>query len=691
MSNPEDVTRLKGRRLQVVVFLILGVFTFALYSRTYDYALALERDATYSFFLFDRQFLLNFLSLPGGLLAYAVRFLAQFYEYTWLGALVISVLVVGFGLLLHRLLRRLLDGAALFCALLPCILVATALNDVVVGIVTGLGVSMCAFLIYLCVPKGAVRRLYALLAIPALYLLSGGFFWLFALWVITAEWLEGRRPANLIWQFLFTAAAIATPVVAWRWLFLVTLRGAFLGPTVLATLGRPPLPALLVYGYLGSLPFWARAFARVRPAPAAGWNRRFLAGAAVLALLAVALQWVCYDANLNEFTEYRELYKQKRWDDILQKGQTASSEELMTQFFINCALYHKGRLLDELFRYRQAWGARGLILNSPDMYYVGTPENDLDRAMFNSDLFFEMGNVNAALMYAYNQMIVKGETYENVKRVAECAMVRGNYAWAMKFLTMLKRTLFHRAEALRYEALLADPKAREAYFAEQRSRLPTVELPIEQANFIPALSLLKSDPHNRMAFDYLTAWCLLDRQSLPMLAENVGSLKAAGYDYIPLALQESLLALETMSGRSLAPQGFRFDQGIVARFNAFTAKLRQSQGDSAAERALAQAFAGTFMVYAKFISPEPTVSYASAQMAVAKELRALGRTAEAIAHYEYALWINPGSAEAHAALAEMLKSQGRLEEAAFHEREAKSLAKTAAPQPAGVWESRTTP
>jgi tetratricopeptide (TPR) repeat protein len=691
MGNSEEVTRLKERRLQVVVFLILGVFTFSLYSWTYDYALALERDTTYSFFLFDRQFLLNFLSLPGGPLAYAVRFLAQFYEYTWLGALVVSALVAGFGLLLHRVLRRLMDGAALFCALLPCIVVATAMSDVVVSIVTGLVVSTCAFLIYLCVPKGAVRRLYALLAIPALYLLSGGFFWLFALWVIAAEWLEGRRPASLVWQFLFTAAAVATPVVAWRWLFMVTLRGALLGPTALATLGRPLLPALLVYGYLVSLPFWARAFARVRPAPTAGWNRRFLAGAAVLALLAVALQWVCYDANLNEFTEYRELYKQKRWDDILQKGQTASSEELMTQFFINCALYHKGRLLDELFRYRQDWGARGLILNPPDMYYVGTPENDLDRAMFNSDLFLEMGSVNAALMYAYNQMIVKGETYENVKRVAECAMVRGNYAWAMKFLTMLERTLFRRAEALRYEALLADPKAREAYFAEQRSRLPTVELPIEQANFIPALSLLKSDPHNRMAFDYLTAWCLLDRQSLPMLAENVGCLKAAGYDYIPLALQEGLLELETMSGRSLAPKGFGFDQGTVARFNAFVAKLRQSQGDSADERALAQAFAGTFMAYAKFISPAPTISYAFAQMAVAKELRALGRTAEAIAHYEYALWINPASAEAHAALAEMLKSQGRLEEAAFHEREANSLAKTVAPQPAGIWETRNPP
>ena len=119
-------------------------------------------------------------------------------------------------------------------------------------------------------------------------------------------------------------------------------------------------------------------------------------------------------------------------------------------------------------------------------------------------------------------------------------MVKGEYALAMKYLTMLERTLYHRAYAREYKALLADPKARDLHFAEQRSHLPTVELSLGGASFIPPLSLLKSDPHNRMAFDYLMAWCLLDAQSFPMLAENVGGLKDAGYNYIPVHVQEGL-------------------------------------------------------------------------------------------------------------------------------------------------------
>lgn len=696
MRNPEDPAAPKDRKLQGVAFLILGVMTFLLYSRTYDYVVVSQRDTASSFFLFDREFLLGFLWLPGGLLTWAGRFFAQFSEYTWLGALAISVLVVAFGFLLYRALRRFMGAAALFFALLPCILLATELSDGVINTALGLIAGTLAFLIYLHLPKGAVRRLYALLATPALYLLSGGYFWLFAGWVIAAEWLEGRRFANWTWSFLFAALAFATPVAARRWLFVVPLRSAFLQPTVFFQPGRPPTPAMVVYGYLALLmpavllckrwvlPFWERAFARARPAPAAGRRLRFVAAgaaAALLAVLTVDLQWVCYDANLSDYAEYRELYRQKRWDDILQRAETTASPGLMKQFFINCALYHKGRLLDELFRYRQAWGARGLILNSPDQHYIGTSTNDLDREMFNSDLFFEMGNANAALMCAYDQMVVQGETYDNVRRVAECNMVRGNYAWAMKFLTMLKRTLFHRGEALRYEALLADPKARDEYFAERRSRLPTVELPLELPGFIPALGLLKSNPHNRMACDYLMAWCLLDRASLPMLAESVGGLRAAGYDHIPLALQEGLLALQAMSGRPLAPPGFRFDREVAARFIAFNAQMQRSPDDPAAQRRAVQDFAGTFMYYSKFVAPQPTFSYALGHFAVANEFRGLGWTADAIAHYEYALRFNPGYAEAHDALAELLKSQGRDKEAGPRQREMPIQVKSLAPQP----------
>ena len=320
MRNPEDPAAPKDRKLQGVAFLILGVMTFLLYSRTYDYVVVSQRDTASSFFLFDREFLLGFLWLPGGLLTWAGRFFAQFSEYTWLGALAISVLVVAFGFLLYRALRRFMGAAALFFALLPCILLATdqrRRHQYCAGPDRRyVGVPDLS-------PLAERRRAAALRSAgdPGALPLSGGYFWLFAGWVIAAEWLEGRRFANWTWSFLFAALAFATPVAARRWLFVVPLRSAFLQPTVFFQPGRPPTPAMVVYGYLALLmpavllckrwvlPFWERAFARARPAPAAGRRLRFVAAgaaAALLAVLTVDLQWVCYDANLSDYAEYRE-------------------------------------------------------------------------------------------------------------------------------------------------------------------------------------------------------------------------------------------------------------------------------------------------------------------------------------------------------------------------------------------------
>jgi tetratricopeptide (TPR) repeat protein len=76
--------------------------------------------------------------------------------------------------------------------------------------------------------------------------------------------------------------------------------------------------------------------------------------------------------------------------------------------------------------------------------------------------------------------------------------------------------------------------------------------------------------------------------------------------------------------------------------------------------------------------------------AAANQFRALGRTKDAISHYRQALEIDPKLAEAHAALAEMLKSQGQAEEAGFHAREAIRL-KAAAPNSAAVRQPAPSP
>ena len=670
---------MKERRLQFAAFLLLGAFSFVLYNWTYSYLLVLRRETAYCFFLFDRQFLAELLQSPGGLVYYTARFFSQFFQFTWLGALVIAALVVCFGVLLHLVLKRLTGGAALFCALAPCVLMLTALGPpCFMALTVGLIASVGPFLIYLLLPKGPARRVYALAALPALYLLSGGCFWLFALWVTEAEWLEGKPSADLAWKLLLPALAISLPVIAWRWLFMVPLRTALLDPTVFVV--APPLPAVLLYAYLALLPFWAKASRRLQGVWTGGSKRGFLA-AGSLALLAVIPLWLCYNPAESEMAEYDQLYRQKRWDDILSKAAENPSAGLMPQFFTNCALCHKGKLLEEMFHYPQTYGSRGLILNFTDRGAV----DDTDRAMYNSDLLFEMGYVNGAFEHAFDNLTRRGRTYENLSRMAECSLVNGNYETARKYAGLLDRTLFHRGFARRCAHLLADAKAKDEYFAPVRARLPTLELQMTPAGFVPPLTLVESHPDNRMAFDYLVAWCLLDNEMFPMLPDYLGHLKEAGYTSLPTHVQEALLVYAMASRHAFEIPGFGYDPKTAARFSTFLGRIGHGADESAEQRELEPSYGHTFMYYAHFVRPFDASNYGEACLFLGNQFRALGRDHEALAHYRCAVRLYPQSAQAHASLADLLKAQGRLDEAAFEYGEARSAARSPAePPPNGV-------
>ena len=635
------------------------MFTFLLYNWTYGYVLVWQRVTTASFFVFDRQFLADYLPMPGGLINYAVRFFGQFYEYTALGALVVAVLVTGLGVLLHGVLKRLMGGAALFCALLPCVVMAATLSANIIDITLGLIASVGPFLIYLRLPKGRARRIYALVAMPALYLLAGGCFWLFALWVAATEWLEGKPTANLAWKLLWPVLAVSLPLAAWRWLFMVPLRSALLRPTIFEDLH--PLPAVLLYGYVALLPFWAWASRRWRVTSAEGSQRGLAAGAALLALAAVVPLWFCYQPEESELMAYQQLYQQKRWDDILSKSAGNPSLGLMPQFFTNCALVHEGKLLDEMFHYPQAYGPRGLILNFPRAR--NGAQDDTDRAMYDSDLFFEMGHVNAAFTLAFGHMVLCGMTYHNVSRMAECSLANGASEIARKYVTLLDRTLFHREFARRCERLLSDSKAREEYYAPLRAQMPTVDLPLLTVNFMFPLNLVECHPENRMAFDYLIALCLLDGQALPMMPHYLAHLKDAGYTRLPTHVQEALLTSEKLGGRRIPIPGFGYDPETRARFSEFLEEMKRASYRAGAHPDLGPELDGTFMYYCTFLQPRGTFNYGYVYWRLGNEFQALGMDEEALVHYRYATLLGPLNAQAQFSLADELKKQGRTEEA----------------------------
>lgn len=607
----------------------------------FDYIVVLQYETPASFFVFSREFLARWLDHPGGLLIYADRFLRQFFHYEQLGALVISASITGIGILLYLVRKRLGGEIGIFHTFFPCLFLLSphCASLFTVGILVNCG----AFLGYLSFSESVPRQAYALLAAPVLYLVAGGYCWFFVVWVVGAAWLDRQFAFGV----LYLAWAVCAPLAAYRWFFLVSLHSAWLYPFEIphAFLDRT------LCAYLLSMPLWPRLAWGVRLEAFCRSERGAAGQTVLLVALAVLLPALSYDPAAKQIADYHRLYKRRQWDGILARkarhpspaGPDQFVEDYalaMSQFFTNYALYQKGKLLEEMFSYPQPWGTRGLVLNLPNL------AEQMRRAMYNSDLYFEMGHVNAAYRAAYNQENLLGESFANVRRIAECNMANGNYELAEKYLNLLGKTLFHREFARFHKGLIADPAEADRQFAELRALAPTVEFDLDLGEFAILLSLVKSQPRHRMAFDYLTAWCLLDKASIPFIAGNLRGFEDAGYSSLPTHCQEALMVWESTGGTPVDLRGFAFDAGTVARFQGFGRQLRRYPSLSRAEGGLEPLLGGTYMYYYVFtmvpIEGTPPFSWAR----LGDELHSLGEVDEAILCYRQALLKHPESIEA---------------------------------------------
>jgi len=599
----------------------LFVVSFLLFDWVYGYVIGFQSETNDCFFMFGRPFLGTFLDHPAGPVRYAGRFLGQFYHYGWLGALIVSALVTCFGVLFNRVLVKLDRTVSVAQTLLPCVLLLALHTSTLVLVEDTLGLcaSCGGFWGYLSFRGRRARRVYALAATPILYLLLGVYVWLFVAWVVAFEWLDGPLRSGLPFKVFYVPFSVAVPLAAWRWVFPVSLRNALTCSFMFAQPFRHGLASddfqaamdkLLIVVLTVALlliPFWRRLFSGTRfaafwRAKPHRWSR--VAWAVAIPVLAILLLSVRYDGTFATFVACRRLYKHRQWGALLEKAKESSGEDLRLQFMTNFALYHEGLLLDEMFSYPQPWGTRGLVFNFAGTTDLIPDDDDTGIAMYNSDLFYEMGHVNAAFRHAYNSMSADGETYDVLKRMAQCSMANGNYDMAAKYLNMLDKTLFHREFARRFQAIVADPDAAEREFGDFRKRLPVVERHIFGHPAMPFLVLLEAKPDNRMALEYLVAWLLLSKKkdSIATMCTGIGQFKSAGYASMPIHCQEAMLLRERGERAPVDLQGYRYDEATVARVDKFFQDVSPYWGRTDAPEHARPLYGNTYMFYYFFVT-----------------------------------------------------------------------------------------
>jgi hypothetical protein len=335
----------------------------------------------------------------------------------------------------------------------------------------------------------------------------------------------------------------------------------------------------------------SKIFSWYRSAPRLRW----LVQTTILLALGAATGFGTIDHDLKTQFAVDYYAYHKMWPEVIAAGMTRADDPFVMHA-VDRALYHTDRLGNEMFR----WPQRPEYL-----FLTGTEEK---KAFWGSiDVYLEVGCVNGAEHALTECLEGLGDRPMVLQRLALINMVKGNIGTARVYLGALSNTLFHRGWARQYLRLLdCDPNlATDARIQHLRSiamdgDFPSVILPPETM----LQHLLTKNSENRMAFEYLMAWYLLNRQ-LAKFTEHLGEFGTLGYGALPTHFEEAAVAYVYGARKPLYLGGYEPRADVRQRAEHFVGIMKRYNGDKqAALPELAKYHYGTYFFYNVYAQPD---------------------------------------------------------------------------------------
>jgi hypothetical protein len=327
-----------------------------------------------------------------------------------------------------------------------------------------------------------------------------------------------------------------------------------------------------------------------RPGESVAGGRWTWAARVGLGVVAAAVFVGTFDGERRAWRRIQSAAEWQDWNTVLAAGASLRTLPAPARLQVNRALFHTGRLTDDLFAFPQRREA-DLLASLMD---------GLDVCLPLCDTLLELGQVNLAEHYAQEAEEIRGEHPAMLWRLAKINLVKERPRAARVFLNRLRSVPFHRAKAERWLASLdQEPGADSLDGIRQlravRVRADTVErvFPTE-----PLLGqLLKTNPQNRMAAEYLEAHFLLTGQLEPAV-ENRRLVERGASHELPRSVVEAVLVFNRRPGsQPVALPGLPGDRAVARQFDRFLEVLGQVADKSTAERTLAREFGDTYWLY----------------------------------------------------------------------------------------------
>jgi len=577
------------------------------------------------------EFLENYSSYPGGIADYLAGFISQFFSFNTWGSLIVVAVASVQGFIALNILKR-FSGALKFrysvfaVIFLFGILVLCdyrypyyASIRLLLAFLFTWGFSVINYRS----PKASVL-LWPVLAALLFYLASGSSLFVFALSSGIIAVVQNKQRMWLSVIPAFAAFAAILFYSGYKFIFQITLRNLY-GMTMV----KPPeqlayTPGLPIYAYYAVLPVFllivwiylqfrksevlAEPAAKLKKAEKTVPKIRFYNNdlfllsiqLIVFGLLSYFLVDKYHDSLKKKLITIDYLAENEQWSDLLKYSKTIENYDFRVNFQVNRAHAHLGDLPDRLFSYPQLLGISGLFIDPTTMVgslFVPT-----------SDLYFDLGFMGESQRWAFEAETLLPNSPRILKRLVMINLVNRKYQLAGQFLKVLDKNLLCRDWVSKYSKYVSDTTlaASDKLIAEKRRFTPKNEL--YNVGTLQGLRLLlETNRDNRMAYDYLLTFFILDSQ-FPQFIEYLQYYTHYNLKKLPRSWEETLAiyVMKTKAFPSFVTEE-TISKNCLQQFTEFNKVVRSYKNDlPAAQGTLHRDYGDSYWYYLLYLNPKVT-------------------------------------------------------------------------------------
>ena len=511
---------------------------------------------------------------PGGVSVYIGEFLTQTFNNYWLGAAVVTAVLILFTWLIRQVINAFSIEFSKALELALSLLPLTALwlflgnPDVTMAFPVALLCVLGGTMMFICEssPSDYIGRCLHMLALTAfLYWLAGPVTVVFTLLIIAYAIKD--KAFSLMHKILFSILTLVWSVINfYGWSLVMTSYpvscqligiGYLLKPDVLE--GGQIIVEVLCVVIPVAVPIFARVPSKILTPSSVGF--------------AIAIGMVCYpkcyDATTYRLIDYDYMVRANDWEGILGYSDRHDPDLPLSVSATNLALGMTGQLDTRAFDYFQN-GPEGLI---PPF------TKEAISSWTTGEILFQLGMVNSAQRFYFEGMEAipnYNKSVRAVKRLAETAIIRGDYRLAEKYLRLLENTSFYRNWARRNLELIRNPQsvAAHPFYGVMRNRMLGEDYLFSEGELDKTLGqLFMKDASNELAKQYLVVYPLLQRD-LDKFSQYMGVVAEKYPEYNPALAQQALAFMAMKNGQPI-PQGMVspvYEQKLRGFAQAWTSK-----------------------------------------------------------------------------------------------------------------------